>query len=104
MPQHYSRLLPIFWASFLAAQTTPIAIQHGRLIDGRGGPVVLDSTVLIRGKRIEAIGAGSSVAVPAGARIVDATGKTIMPGLADMHVHLMGGWDGESTDMLGYQR
>jgi imidazolonepropionase-like amidohydrolase len=57
---------------------------------------------VIRGDRIEAV--GRDVSVPAGARVIDASGRTVMPGLADMHVHLLGGWDGEGVDMLGYRR
>jgi imidazolonepropionase-like amidohydrolase len=91
-------------ASLAGAQTAAIAIVHARIIDGRSGPVIPDGTVLLRGKRIEAVGATSSISVPAGARTIDAAGKTVMPGLADMHVHLVGGWDGNTTDMLGYQR
>jgi len=91
-------------ASSLGAQNTGIAIVHARIIDGRGGSVIPDGTVLLRGKRIAAVGVASAVNVPAGARTIDAAGKTVMPGLADMHVHLTGGWDGETTDMLGYQR
>jgi hypothetical protein len=60
--------------------------------------------VLIRGKRIDAVGPTSTVSVPADSRVIDATGKTVVPGLADMHVHLVGGWDGENNDMLSYQR
>jgi imidazolonepropionase-like amidohydrolase len=92
------------WACSLAAQPSAIAILHARIIDGRGGPVIPDGVVLIRGKRIEAVGATSTVAVPAGAQTIDAAGKTAMPGLADMHVHLMGGWGGPGDDMLGFQR
>jgi imidazolonepropionase-like amidohydrolase len=95
----------LFWlVSVLGGQTAEIAIVHARIIDGRGGPVIPDGTVLLRGKRIVAAGATSGVSVPAGARMIDAAGKTVLPGLADMHVHLVGGWDGETTDMLGYQR
>jgi hypothetical protein len=91
-------------ASLSGAQTAAIAIVHARIIDGRGGPVIPDGTVLLRGRRIDAVGATSGISVPAGARMIDAAGKTVMPGLADMHVHLTGGWDGNTTDMLGYQR
>ena len=91
-------------ASLLGAQTAAIAIVHARIIDGRGGPVILDGTMLLRGKRIDAVGAASSISVPASAKMIDVAGKTVMPGLADMHVHLTGGWDGNTTDMLGYQR
>ena len=50
-------------ASSLGAQTTVIAIVHARIIDGRGGPVIPDGTVLLRGKRIDAVGPSSSVKV-----------------------------------------
>jgi len=79
------------------------AITHGQLIDGNGGAVA-DAVVVVRGERIVAAGLAAEVAVPRGARVIDARGKSILPGLADSHVHLMGGWDGETTDLLGYQR
>jgi imidazolonepropionase-like amidohydrolase len=82
----------------------PIAIVHATLLDGRGGAPVRDATLLIRGRVIEAVGSAGQVAVPKDAQVIDATGKTVMPGLADMHVHLQGGWDGSSIDFLGYQR
>src|SRR5262245_2466861 len=82
----------------------PIAIVHGTLLDGRGGPPVQDATVLIRGRVIAAAGRPAEVTIPKDAQVIDASGKTVMPGLADMHVHLMGGWDGDTFDLLGYQR
>jgi len=81
-----------------------IAITNAVLIDGNGGPVVEGGTVLIEGAKILAVGDSAEVGVPAGARVIDARGMTVMPGLADMHVHLVGGWDGVSVDILGYQR
>jgi Amidohydrolase family len=86
------------------ADPRPIAIVHATLIDGRGGPPVRDATLLIRGRVIEGAGPATQVAVPKDAQVIDATGKTVMPGLADMHVHLQGGWDGIGIDFLGYQR
>lgn len=82
------------------AQVT--AITHVRLVDGTGADAVADSTILIEGRNIKAVGR-SDLKVPSGARVIDAKGKTAIPGLADMHVHLTGGWDGETTDILGYQ-
>src|SRR5262245_2221227 len=72
----------------------PIAIVHGTLLDGPGGPPVQDATVLIRGRVIAAAGSPADVTIPKDARVIDASGKTVMPGLADMHVHFQGGWDG----------
>ncbi len=80
------------------------AVVGARIVDGRGGPAIPDGIILVRGDRIEAVGEAGSISVPAGAEVIDGRGLTAMPGLADMHVHLVGGWDGESTDILGYQR
>jgi imidazolonepropionase-like amidohydrolase len=87
-----------------AVDTKPIAIVHARLIDGMGGTPVEDATVLVRGKTIEYAGPSGGASVPKDAQIIDASGKTVMPGLADLHVHLQGAWDGTSVDLLGYQR
>ena len=58
------------------------------LIDGRGGNALQRSVVLIDGKKIAAVGTVDSLKVPAGARVIDASGQTVMPGLTDVHVHL----------------
>jgi imidazolonepropionase-like amidohydrolase len=73
-----------------------------RLIDGRGGAPSDAMTVVVRGSTIAAIGPIATTAAPTGALIVAGKGRTLMPGLADMHVHLTGGWDGERTDLLGF--
>ncbi len=88
----------------LAAQEKSIAILHARLIDGLGGPPVEDSVVILQGNKVEYAGPANAAKVPQGSQIIDGKGKTVMPGLADMHVHLQGGWDGISVDLLGYQR
>ena len=86
------------------AQEKPIVILHARMIDGLGGPPIEDAAVILQGNKIAYAGPASGAKVPQGAQIIDAKGKTVMPGLADMHVHLQGGWDGISVDLLGYQR
>src|SRR5689334_15426992 len=88
----------------LDAQQAPIAIVHARVIDGRGGVALLDTTVIVRGALIEAVGPSTAITVPPGSRVIDASGKSVIPGLADMHVHLVGGWEGDHIDMLGYER
>jgi len=50
------------------------------------------------------VGKRDEINVPDNARVIDVSGKALLPGLADMHTHLVGGWDGVSVDMLGYQR
>ncbi len=81
-----------------------LAVTHAVIIDGNGGAPIEDGTIVIKGSKIDAVGPSKTLQPPSGAKIVDAAGKTVMPGLADMHVHLVGGWDGETTDILGYQR
>jgi len=82
----------------------PIAVVHGTIVDGRGGPPIPDGTIVLRGTRIEAVGRARDVAVPRDATIIEARGMSVLPGLADLHVHLTGGWDGVNIDFLSYQR
>jgi imidazolonepropionase-like amidohydrolase len=82
----------------------PIAIIHAVILDGTGRPPLEDGTIIIDQGKILALGDSADVAIPANAREIDARGMTVMPGLADMHVHMVGGWDGVSVDLLGYQR
>jgi imidazolonepropionase-like amidohydrolase len=73
----------------LAQPTAPaplIAIRAGTLIDGSGAAPARNAVIVIRGDRIEAAGPG--VRVPAGARVVDLSRYTILPGFIDAHVHL----------------
>jgi imidazolonepropionase-like amidohydrolase len=65
------------------------ALVGGRLIDGFGGAPINDSVILIDGERIEAVGRMGEVDIPEEAEIVSTEGMSIMPGLWDMHVHLM---------------
>src|SRR5216684_2865093 len=92
------------FACLAAAQEKSIAILHARMIDGLGGPPIEDAAVILQGNKIEYAGPVSGAKVPQGSQIIDGKGKSVMPGLADMHVHLTGGWDGIGTDLLGYQR
>jgi hypothetical protein len=67
--------------------SNPVAIVGARLIDGTGAPPVSDSVVLVDGGRIRAAGARAAVNIPKNARIIDASGKSVLPGLWDMHAH-----------------
>lgn len=64
------------------------AIVGAKLIDGTGGPAVDNSVVLVQGDRITAAGPRARVQIPQGATIVDAAGKSLIPGLVDVHCHL----------------
>ncbi len=66
-----------------------LALVGGQLIDGFGGPPIHNAVVVLRGNKIEAVGRQGQVPIPAGARIINTAGYTVMPGIMDMHVHLM---------------
>ena len=68
--------------------SSSLALVGGTLIDATGKPPTPDAVVLIQGDRIVAAGPRSSITIPTGARIVDVTGKFLLPGLWDMHAHL----------------
>src|SRR4051812_20692784 len=63
-----------------------IAVRAARMIDGRGDRVIAPAVVLVQDGKITA--AGASVAIPAGARVIDLGGATLLPGLIDAHDHL----------------
>ena len=66
-----------------------LALSGGRVIDGYEGKPIEDAVVLIAGDRIVAVGSRSQVVVPPGTPTIDTRGMSVLPGLADMHVHLM---------------
>jgi len=65
-----------------------VAIKNGDLFDSERGLMQPRMTVVIRGDRIAAVGPADSVAIPTDATVIDATGKTIMPGMWEMHGHM----------------
>ncbi len=65
-----------------------VALTHATVIDGTGGAPRAGMTVIVSGRRIVAVASDNAVRAPAGARVVDARGKYLIPGLWDMHVHL----------------
>ncbi len=69
--------------------TGTTALTGARVVTmARGdGGIIDDATILIRGDRIVAVGPRASIAIPAGTRTIDATGKIIIPGLVDAHAH-----------------
>src|SRR6187200_3284326 len=63
------------------------AIEHARLIPSATGAAVEDATILVRDGKVKALGPSASVRVPEGARRVDGTGGTVLPGFWNVHVH-----------------
>jgi imidazolonepropionase-like amidohydrolase len=67
-----------------------LAITHVTVIDATGSAPQSDMTVLLADRRIDTIGPSSAISIPPGAQILDATGRFLVPGLVDMHLHLTG--------------
>ncbi|MBZ5524778.1 MAG: amidohydrolase family protein [Acidobacteriia bacterium] len=71
----------------------PLVIHHVNIIDATGSPLQPDMAVTIQGDRILRIEKAARTRIPAGAQVIDATGKFLIPGLWDMHVHIIfGDW------------
>jgi Amidohydrolase family len=69
------------------SQSAELALTHVTVVDVESGALRADQTVLVHGSRIAWTGPSAQARVPAGARVVDATGRYVIPGLWDMHVH-----------------
>jgi predicted amidohydrolase YtcJ len=65
-----------------------LVIEHVTLIDGTGSPARADMTVLVHDEQIASVEPASNARIPKDARVIDARGKFLIPGLWDMHVHL----------------
>ena len=79
---------PLMSAQLLAQAQVPLALVGGTLIDGTGALPVKDAAVVMQGDKITALGARNQVTIPSSAAVIEVTGKFILPGLIDSHVHL----------------
>lgn len=73
---------------FVSVDAQVVALTHVRVVDGTGGPVRNDQTIVIDGELIVAVGSASDVRVPPGAREIDLTGHTVIPGIIGLHDHM----------------
>lgn len=64
-----------------------LVLVNGTLIDGTGAEPIPDAVLIIQGERIVAVGSREDIKIPAGARVIDVTGATILPGFINAHVH-----------------
>ncbi len=96
-----------FCVAFLSAncpaqQSSPAValtlIRAGKFIDVQAGRTLTNQLILVRGKRIEAVGA--QLTIPEGAAVVDLSNMTVLPGLVDCHTHLADLADAEPLDVL----
>jgi enamidase len=82
------QLSPQVRTAYVSVDAPVIALTNARVIDGTGGPVLDGRTIVIKDGNIAAVGATGTVTPPEGARIIDLTGKTVLPGLVMVHEHL----------------
>jgi imidazolonepropionase-like amidohydrolase len=75
------------------AAREPVLFNNVQLFDADKGVFVANQSVLAEGGKIAAIGAAGSLTVPAGTRVIDGTGKTLVPGIWDSHMHIGDDWD-----------
>src|SRR5262245_4010991 len=68
----------------------PLAITSVTLIDGTGRPPLANATVVVDGERFSRIGPTAETPAPEGSEIIDGHGRFVIPGLTDMHVHVLG--------------
>jgi imidazolonepropionase-like amidohydrolase/Tol biopolymer transport system component len=78
------------------APTGLLALKGARIVTMKGDEVIEEGTILIENNKIIAIGKAAEMTIPDQARVIDVTGKTIMPGIVDVHAHLRTSPDGIS--------
>ena len=83
-----SRALPQVVQEFLSIDQPVVALQHVRVVDGTGAPAAEDQTLVMENGVIRALGPSASTAAPAGAQVLNLTGRTLMPGMVGMHEHM----------------
>jgi imidazolonepropionase-like amidohydrolase len=71
----------------MPSEQSVTALVGGRIIDGLGGDPIGNGTLVMEAGRIVSVGKSSSVAVPRGAQVLDAAGRSVLPGIIDCHVH-----------------
>ncbi len=79
-----------------------VVLRGARIITMKGDEVIARGDVVVTGSRIVGVGAQGRVPIPAGARVIDVSGKTIMPGLVDVHAHMWPQWGVHSPQPYMY--
>ncbi|HEY1024006.1 MAG TPA: amidohydrolase family protein [Sphingobacteriaceae bacterium] len=79
-----------------------VLLKGGRIITMKGDEVIENGDILVENNRIKAVGASGTLTVPADAKVVDVTGKTITPGFVDTHAHMWPRWGVHTTQAWVY--
>jgi len=82
------RLAALLLLASQAAFAETVVFRGARVIDGTGSPPREDTVLVLDGDHIAAVGPATKIKVPKGARVIDARGKTIIPGLINAHGHV----------------
>jgi imidazolonepropionase-like amidohydrolase len=86
----------------VAPAQQPLAFTHVTVVEVRSGQLLRDQTVIVEGNRIREVAHSGAVRIPSGALVVDAIGKFLIPGLWDMHTHVLEtSHDSSSEELLG---
>src|SRR5271165_2493682 len=98
------RIVATFWLAALGAfcqQPVPLAITHVTVINPGTASVQANRTVVVTGDRITSVSDAATLRPPKNARVIDATGQYLIPGLWDMHVHCaFGDWFPGGRDII----
>ncbi len=84
-------LLPVLVLTLSASWAADLPVSYvraGKLLDVRAGKMLLDQIIVVRGDKIERVGGSAEIKIPDGARVIDLSGATVLPGLIDAHTHI----------------
>jgi Tol biopolymer transport system component len=79
-----------------------VALRGARIITMKGNEVIENGDIVVRDNRIESVGRRGAVKIPAGAKTIDVSGKTIMPGIVDIHAHIWPAWNIHKNQIWEY--
>jgi Tol biopolymer transport system component len=79
-----------------------VALRGARIVTMKGSEVIESGDIVVTNNRISAIGPSGSVAIPQGARSIDVSGNTIIPGYVDIHAHMWPSWGIHKTQVYEY--
>jgi hypothetical protein len=83
-----ARALPQINQEFISVDAPVVVLEHVKVIDGTGAAAVEDQTIVIDKGVIQSIGPTGSTSAPSGAKVLDLTGHSVIPGLVGMHEHM----------------